>query len=351
MRVDPSVMTTLLEVRDMHLERETTGKGDGESLQSRRHPHHSGDSIKARDEEPSSGNALTLANPLTWQLTTSTDPSSEDQDVPNIQNQPKAVISSAFPFFDGSNYAPGIRVPPCWSFSIGFHPIFSIPAESPYADRRYLISYSLRLQNGSDLPGWMDWNMEYITLSGVTPCAEETSGQEFQEEYGIRMIGSLPPPDDEITAAQSFTMIVAFHSFEYLRTRAGPGALTLNMTTGGERIEQPLLFGGFDGVSGVFLDGQPVTEESIEDVQVSADWASVETEQDAASRILILSHPKPNNTILPVTLTSIFGERLEVPLDLSFQDSFFRYSAAGWLNNASLIVAAKYHPRSGCEGI
>lgn len=216
--------------------------------------------------------------------------------------------------------------------------------ESRYADRRFLFTYDLRLQDGSDLPGWMEWNVEYMTLSGVAPCIDGTDGLGTQKEYDIRMIGSLPPPDDAISAAQSFTLIVASHSFEYVQTRLEPGALTLNLTTGGERIGQPLTFGGFAGVSGVFFDGEPVDDELIGNIRVKADCASLEPAEGLAPRLLVVSRLQHDDTVLPLTLTTTYGERLNLPLNLSFQDSFFRYSAAaGWLNDMILVIGQAFN--------
>lgn len=321
------------------------GERDSEAGQdSPQTPHPSGKGVEARQDASSSADTLTLANPLEWQLSITTDSSSTNKADPEIRDPPKAVIASAFPFLAGSNYAPGIRVPPCWSFSIGFHPIFSISADSPYSDRIFSITYSLRQQDGSDLPRWMEWNVEYMTLSGVTPCDRGEEAVAVREEYSIRMIGSLPPPDDVITAAQSFTVIVASHSLEYLAPSVLPGALTLNLTTGGERIEQPLILGGFGGVTGVFFDGEPLTAESIGSIRVAADWAAVEQAAGPAPRLLVLSQAQSDGTYLPITLITTTGERLELPLNLHFQPSFFRYTeTAGWLDDVILVIGKDFN--------
>lgn len=190
----------------------------------------------------------------------------------------------------------------------------------------------------------MEWHVEYMTFSGVTPCNGGDVVVAVQEEYRIRMIGSLPPPDEVITAAQSFTLIVASRSLEYLPPSLLPGALTLNLTTGGERIAQPLVFGGFGGVTGVFLDGEPLTAELIGSIRVAADWAAVVPAAGPAPRLLVLSLAQIDGAILPITLTSVTAERLELPLKLHFQPSFFRYpNKAGWLDDVNLVIGQDFN--------
>ncbi|GHJ83808.1 hypothetical protein NliqN6_0210 [Naganishia liquefaciens] len=258
--------------------------------------------IERRQEPSASADTWALVNPLAWQLTSISDLSaSREGTVPDVEDQVKTVIASAFPFLAKSNYAPG---------------------------------------DGSDLPEWMEWSAEFLTLNGFTPCTDRDGAVGFQDRYRLRMIASLPPPDEAIQAAQSFTLIVASHSFEYLLPIMLPGALTLNLTTGGTRIEQPLTFGGFGGVRGTFFDAEPFTEELIDSVRVAADWASLEPAEGVGPRLLVLS--RTQREIL-VSLTATTGERLEIPLDLHFQPSFFRYSAtAGWLDDFNLIIGQEF---------
>lgn len=311
--------------------------------------HHQSDKrILPRDEPGSAGNSITVTNPLSWQLSSTYNPSPADRIIPDIYDQPKAVISSAFPFLDGSNYAPGLRIPQGWSFSVGFHPIFSTRSEGT-EEREVSISYSLRLQDGSDLPSWMVYDVGYMTLSGVTPWIDGTDRQPRQEIYAIRMIASVissaydSDHTSTTTVAQSFSLVVASHSFECLQKSEEPGTSVLNLTKGGERVEQPLFFGGSGGVAGVFLDAQPVGEGDIESVRVDVDWASVQPEKGSAPRILIIPRWKPDLEVLPITLTSIHGERLDVLLNLNFQESIFRYSTkAGWFSGTNLTIGQDF---------
>jgi hypothetical protein len=316
---------------------------------SRRNNHHQSDKhILPRAEPGFPENSITVVNPLSWQLSSTYNSSPADQTIPDIYDQPKAVISSAFPFLDGSNYAPGLRIPPGWSFSVGFHPIFSSRSEGTEGEE-VSISYSLRLQDGLDLPSWMVYDVGFMTLSGVTPWIDGTTFQPRQVIYVVRMIASILSSSSDsdqtsaATVAQSFTLVVASHSFECLQKSGEPGTLMLNLTKGGERVEQPLFFGGSGGVAGVFLDGKPVEEGEIESVQVDVDWALVQPAKGATPRILIIPRWNPDRTVLPVTLTSIYGEKLDVSLNLDFQESVFRYSdKAGWFSSMNLTIGQDF---------
>jgi hypothetical protein len=312
--------------------------------------HHSlrdaDESLLSRGEPGFPEDSITVVNPLSWQLSSSYSASPTDGNITDIYNQPKAVISSAFPFLDESNYAPGLRVPPGWSFSVGFHPIFAPRSEG--SGNEVSISYSLRLQNGDNLPSWAVWNGEYLTLSGVTPWIGEEE-RPRQEIYAMRMIATIISSEydtdhtDTATVAQSFTLVVASHSFECVQESEAPGMLTLNVTKGGERVEQPLIFGGSGGIEGVSLDAQPVREGDIESVRVNVDWASVQPATAASPRTLIIARWKPDRKVLPLTLTNIYGERLDVSINLNFEESIFRYSSRpGWFFNTDLIIGQNF---------
>src|SRR5712671_64892 len=60
---------------------------------------------------------------------------------------------------------PTLRIPPAWSFSIGFDDnTFTSPDD---------FHYTVLQADGSPLPSWMKWNPDKITLNGVTPPPDE----------------------------------------------------------------------------------------------------------------------------------------------------------------------------------
>ncbi|KAJ9091686.1 hypothetical protein QFC19_008977 [Naganishia cerealis] len=310
-----------------------------------------GRNLLPRDEPSSSSPDIILINPLTWQLSSSFDPSSYDLKVPDIVNQPKAVISSAFPVMDGSNYSPGLRVPPGWSFSVGFNAIFTpnIVSSNSLTDTQSSLTYSLRLEDGFDLPGWMSYNVEYMTLSGLTPWINPSEVSAPQIQYGLRMIATLTSflPDGgtlkTAIVAQSFNLLVAFHAFECISNEQQPGSNMLNLTRGGERLEQPLAFGGVGGVTGIYLDSKQVTEEDITDAKVDVSWARIRPPTNLSPRLLILSAWDPGKSLLPVTLVDIHGETLDVLLKLKSQDSVFRYpTVPGWFQSCNLTIGQDF---------
>ncbi|KAJ9103782.1 hypothetical protein QFC21_002244 [Naganishia friedmannii] len=308
--------------------------------------------IQARQELSGAAEGIILVNPLSWQLSSSSTPSLDDVTIPGISHQPKAVIASAFPVSSGSNYFPGIRVPAGWSFSIGFHAIFSAPSSSDS-----FLTYILRLQDGSELPGWMEYSAEYMTLSGVIPWSDASP----RIVYRLRLIGALTSSLSDgscgsattATVAQSFTLLVAQHTFDYLpSSSAQPGSTVLNMTTGGEHTEQPLSFGVDAGyVAGIFLDGAQITESDIKDVTIdasAAEWARITPPTAVSPRSLTLSSTKGSKgsirSDLPLTLTNNYGETLQVVIKLNYQETVFRYGAgiAGWWSSVELTIGQDF---------
>lgn len=305
--------------------------------------------VQARQEQKASEGVI-LINPLSWQLSSGSTPSLVEQIIPGIVDQPKAVIASAFHTSPGSNYSPGLRVPAGWSFSIGFHPVFFAPPSSSS-----FLTYSLRLQDGSDLPGWMEYNAEDMTLNGVTPWEEPSS----QRVYRLRMIGTLTSylfEDTGATVAQSFTIIVAKHTFEYIPSSiVQPGSTVLNLTIGGERTEQPFSFGVSVGsVTGLLLDGAQITESEIKDVSIDASaaaWAQLKPPTNVSPRLLTLftsaapSSKIPEKSELPIIVTDIYGETLQVALQLKYEQSVFRYVAGnvGWWNPVNLTIGQDFN--------
>ncbi|KAJ9121006.1 hypothetical protein QFC24_004986 [Naganishia onofrii] len=310
--------------------------------------------IQKREEPEASTEGIILVNPLSWQLSSSSIPSSNDRTLPGVTSQPKAVIASAFPVSPDSNYSPGFRVPAGWSFSIGFHPIFSTSPTS-----FSFLTYSLRSQDGSELPAWMMYDSEYMTLSGVTPWDKSVPQMIFR----LRMIGtltsSLPDGSSEraitTAVAQSFTFILAQHTLEYLSSSsAQPGYVVLNLTTGGERVEQPFIFGIDAGdITGILLDGKQITESDIKDLLIdpsAVEWADLHSPTNISPRLLTLSTGAAGSSAdaekseLPIILTDNYGETLQVILKLKYKESVFRYSAGmpGWWFSTNLLIGQDF---------
>ena len=82
------------------------------------------------------------------------------------------AISSAFLIpptsallVNASGPFPALRVPPSWSFSIGFSGATFLP--SPGSSEE--LSFSARLANGDPIPDWLVFEEDTITFGGVTP--------------------------------------------------------------------------------------------------------------------------------------------------------------------------------------
>ena len=83
-----------------------------------------------------------------------------------------SAITSAYPYDVDSIYYPGVRVPPSWSFSLGFQ---SYTFANPNGAKVY---YSANMMDGSPLPSWLYFNNASVTFDGVAPSLSKT--QVFQ---------------------------------------------------------------------------------------------------------------------------------------------------------------------------
>ncbi|GJJ10870.1 hypothetical protein Clacol_005098 [Clathrus columnatus] len=146
--------------------------------------------------------------------------------VPTIHNPFKSQLVSSNPALSSvyfpspsslllqntSNALPALRVPPNWSFSIGFSGDTFLPGEGEsFVD----LSLLVQLDNGNPIPNWLIFNSEIMTLSGVAPAAAE---------YNIiRMIATT----GNASVSDSFIFIVSPHDIAIISPFK-----THNITTG-----------------------------------------------------------------------------------------------------------------------
>ncbi|WWC63982.1 uncharacterized protein I303_106588 [Kwoniella dejecticola CBS 10117] len=215
----------------------------------------------------------------------------------NLPNS--ASITSAYPFKSSSspNY-PGVRVPPNWSFSLGFTPsTFKAPTK---------VFYSASLKDGSPLPAWLAFNNQTVTFDGVTPA--DSDDQTFE----ILLSGSDMFGYSDIQ--QSFTIVVSAHSLQLTKP------LVVNMTLGysGEIGLKSLLRNSI-GVDDKAADISDLSSVNIDTSSLS--WL----EYDSMNMSIIGSAPPSQQpTDLPVCVTDNNGDTLNTTLKVVFYPSLFK---------------------------
>ncbi|KAF8507707.1 hypothetical protein JB92DRAFT_2958450 [Gautieria morchelliformis] len=157
------------------------------------------------------------------------------------------AISSAFLvpptsalLINASSPFPALRVPPRWSFSLGFSGGTFLPP--PGSSQK--LSFSSRLDNGRPLPDWLVFSRETITFGGVTP--------KENNRIQVLKIVVTASANSNITTSDSFTLIVSPHDLSV----TGP-LLARNITVNNSFSVV------LDDWTGVQVDGAPPNRSTL----------------------------------------------------------------------------------------
>ena len=215
-----------------------------------------------------------------------------------------SAITSAFPLAQTSPSYPGVRVPPSWSFSLGFEPTtFTAPTR---------VFYTATLADGSPLPDWLDFNNQTVTFDGVTPAPEQ-SGQ----VYTIALSGSDVFGYQDIT--EKFNITIAAHDLVAVPT-------VVNLTTGSfasVALDLSKMF---------LIDGQPAKVDEIAEIKVDTkgfDWIKWHEQNMSLGGVSPTSLDNAATTQLPITVTDTYGDVVDSTIALSFFPSYFTSNTLG----------------------
>ncbi|KAG9123654.1 hypothetical protein FRC07_014376 [Ceratobasidium sp. 392] len=211
-------------------------------------------------------------------------------------------ISSGFTF-----PAPGVgvRVPPKWSFSIGFDGYtFTTPDERN-------IFYDATLDNGLPLPNWVVFNNRTLTFDGVAPPENRAAALSIilhgSDRWGFGAIH------------QQFDLVVGPRT-HLLGTDGTGGLETVNVTGGAPFTHSIQTFGG------LVIDGVQVVSANVSRVEVnvsSVPWVTF----DNATRVLAgfppISAIGQPPSVLPVSITSDYNDTIATNLSIVAFPSYF----------------------------
>lgn len=203
---------------------------------------------------------------------------------------------------------PALRIPPKWSFSVGFlYDTFTSRGDLYYAALQ---------ADGSPLPPWVDFSADTITFNGVTPPMQNDSGP-------MTVSIALHASDQEGYSASSipFDLIVAAHELSL----SMPSLPTINITAA-----TPFNFSltSPDDFSGVLIDGEPVGPSDIVDLAIDTSDYRNWLRYDPNTRSLSGKPPDGldnggHNPVLPVTLMSSVNQSIETNVSLAVVPSYF----------------------------
>lgn len=222
-------------------------------------------------------------------------------------------LSSVFILSPNSALAtsnPALRVPPKWSFSIGFQ-------GDTFTSENDLF-YEARLRDGSLLPEWMIFNSKAITLNGVVP-----NGNLIAEPTIIPL--SLHGSDQEGYTASTlpFDLVVASRELSV----SAVSLPTINVTADtffNISLISPADFSGF------LVDGKAIQILEIKNLEIDTSGYSW-LKYDQATRTLS-GKPEANSfspdkaPFLPATLTATFNQSIQTKVALAVVPSFFSTS-------------------------
>ncbi|GJE90457.1 hypothetical protein PsYK624_065930 [Phanerochaete sordida] len=205
---------------------------------------------------------------------------------------------------------PALRIPPKWSFSIGFE------YDTFTSDTVEDIFYAALQRDGSPLPDWIEFNPRSITFNGVTP---PTRDERFPRSLALSLHGS----DQEGYSSGSlpFDIFVAEHELS-LSVISLP---TINVTADTEfsvSLNSPADF------SGVLLDGQPIQPSDIVTMEVDTSFYGSWLDYDTASKTLSGTPPDgmdidEDDPVLPVTITTTVNQTIETNVSIAVVPSYF----------------------------
>ncbi|KAK2463694.1 hypothetical protein APHAL10511_004445 [Amanita phalloides] len=208
-------------------------------------------------------------------------------------------LSSVFPLSPHSAMdmgTPAVRVPPRWSFSIGFEgETFTAPNE---------LFYYVRQANGATLPPWMNFNSATYALDGVAPHEELIT-----EPYLIPLQFIASDQQGYSAATLPFNLIVASHEV----SKGAAELPTLNITKGSPFT---IAFQSTEDFTGILVDGRPIEPAEIAVLDIDVTQYSSWLRYDPGARLLYgnstNSGLSPDEKhYLPVKLSTTFNQSIE----------------------------------------
>lgn len=224
-------------------------------------------------------------------------------------------LSSVFLLSDTSSLdgidRPALRIPPSWSFSVGFlYDTFTNAGGELYYD-------ALR-SDGSPLPDWVQFNPKALTFNGVTPKLADSA-----EPTTVSLALHASDQQGYSAGSVTFGLVVAAHELS-MSTSTLP---TINVTAD---MQFNFSLTSPDDFSGILLDGQPVQSSDISSLDIDTTAYKQWLHYDPTTRTLSGTAPddsdgdnKSENPTVPVTITTDVNQSISTNVSLAVVPSFF----------------------------
>ncbi len=233
-----------------------------------------------------------------------------------FKNQDNPSLGSVFVLSDSTadvisalhmTQNPTLRIPPGWSFSIGFD-------GDTFTGMDDTFRYAVLQADGSPLPSWIPFNSDEITLNGVTPPLDElpspylTLALHVSDRFGFSIVSEL------------FDVVIAAHEL-YASTRGLPA---VNITSSSTTLD--VLFNSQVYFDGVFVDGAPLDLQNLVSLEIDVSrytWLHCDSDSRRLTGQLPSDFSTWNGTILPVVLNTVYNQTLHTQVKLASVPSYF----------------------------
>jgi len=218
-----------------------------------------------------------------------------------------SAITSAYPYDEDSIYYPGVRVPPNWSFSLGFQ---SYTFANPNGAKVY---YSANMVDGSPLPDWLYFNSGSVTFDGVAPNLSKT--QVFQ----VMLAGADVAGFQDIH--ESFNITISPRN---LTTAAGSRP-ALNVTADGRPVNASV---NIADIQDWTIDGELLKQGDIASFNLDLSTAKVDglmfDNSNSSLTGSVASDMAGKKITVPIGLVHKSGDVLNSTLDIAFLASIWK---------------------------
>ncbi|KAG6821185.1 hypothetical protein H0H93_004005 [Arthromyces matolae] len=215
---------------------------------------------------------------------------------------PAPSLSSVFTVSPNSSIkteAPTLRIPPKWSFSIGFEYETFVSPSGVY--------YEARQRDGSPLPDWMEFNPEAITLNGVTP------GETKISQPGIVSLALFASERKGFSSSWlPFAVVVSQHE---LSLKSSPSRINI----ASDESFSLSLYSRLDTL-GVLVDGRPIGASEVTVIVVdTSEYRWLKYDRDSRT---LSGDPRnvgslPGQNILVLATLEAFNQSLAIPVSLA----------------------------------
>jgi len=204
---------------------------------------------------------------------------------------------------------PTLRIPPRWSFSIGFDVnTFTGPD---------IAGYTVLQEDGSPLPSWAVFNSDEITLTGITPFSHELSTPYLAfalhafDQFGYS------------TGSERFDVAIATHEV-HMSSRGLPA---INITS---LVTLDVSLNSQTYVAGVFVDSAPLDLQDLVSLEIDVspyNWLHYDEKSRRLTGQPSTDCSTWSATVLSVALTTTYNQTLHTQVQLACVPSYFEQDA------------------------